>query len=600
MAKFKVELLSPEGKSNGASLLPDGLSVDSPGGEYKLPTKNLPGGWFAFKLDTGSAVVRLDDIDTFRVMEFEASENKPAYMKLGAGTYAIALCPGLRPSNYLLSNARLEKVGLAELMTLLSGRLRQAFGRGFTWRNLFALVRKAFSRSTNFGIRAQSGAPEEMGQLVLHDLRFNPSDTAFADRLRRLEKRPVFLIRTRKHENTAPAYDNQVYTQYTVDPDAPYDYELVLGEDDHLLPDGLLLFAEHINAFPGESVIVSEKYISGRPSQAIAWDPFMYGRGSLPTPYAFVKAGRSEPDFDNRAAFGIISVPTSSTHREPIFTEYATVPDDPIPCSIVIPTRDRADLLAACLAGLFKHTAWPHEVIVVNNGSREAETFELFFEYEEAGLRIVNADIPFNFSTLCNLGAAQAKHPFLVFLNNDVVLNDPDWLGRMMAYATMDRVGAVGAKLYYADGRLQHGGVAIGMAELCGHLWRGLPRDFQHFYPQLTYSSLRSAVTGACLCVSRQKFDAVGGFDAQAFPVTLNDIDLCLKLNERGWLTVLAAKAEAFHLEGESRGHDVKPEARLRRRQELMAFSRKWRHLLDNDPWVSRLISRSSEQLRFR
>ena len=138
----------------------------------------------------------------------------------------------------------------------------------------------------------------------------------------------------------------------------------------------------------------------------------------------------------------------------------------------------------------------------------------------------------------------------------------------------------------------------LGLSQLCGHLWRGLARDLQDAEPRLAHSSLRRAVTAACLCVSRARFDAVGGFDAERFPVTLNDIDLCLKLEAAGGVNIYCATAEAYHLEGESRGADDDLAKAARRHTELLAFSRTWRGEDGQigDPWLPPSLSRAGER----
>jgi GT2 family glycosyltransferase len=138
------------------------------------------------------------------------------------------------------------------------------------------------------------------------------------------------------------------------------------------------------------------------------------------------------------------------------------------------------------------------------------------------------------------------------------------------------------------------------MTQLCGHPWRGLPPAGQQDVDRLCRNSLRAAVTGALMCLSRARFEAVGGFDEAAFPVTLNDVDLCLKLHAHGWFTAYAAQAEAYHHEGESRGADIDPEKQARRQRELNAFAAKWSRMIEGDPWLPACVSRATERFDFR
>jgi GT2 family glycosyltransferase len=312
---------------------------------------------------------------------------------------------------------------------------------------------------------------------------------------------------------------------------------------------------------------------------------------------AWKKAAEPVANFANRDVFSIISVPLASTARPDNFSPgFRPALPDGHAVSVIIPTRDQADMLDACLKSVFDAASPSDEVIVVDNGSVEPATFSVFERYKDQGLKVVRADIPFNFSKLCNMGAALAAGELLVFLNNDVVVGDRALLRDMASVALCPNVGAVGARLLYQDGTLQHAGIAFGLAEVCGHIWRHASKSGGAAVPQVEFPSLRSAVTAACLCVEARKFHDVGGFDEVFWPVTLNDADLCLKLAERRWYSVYIPANTVFHLEMKSRGADETAEKKLRRQREISAFIEKWSEKALEDPFLSPVISLATER----
>lgn len=592
-----IDFLSAPGEAAGARPGRGGFTVDAPWGEYRLGEIELPEGWYHFHTDGAGVVATLYDHSRFNLIELQGRNGLPAFVRLSGGRYDLSVVPGARPGFHAMTYATLSRLSPWRRARLLAGRFVQALRQGVPPARIAALMRLALSRRT-YGLRA-AGAEAEVGLGVLSaaDRARDLSDAAGGDYRRRLDavaSGPRFLVRGRDGEGLPAALlSAQVYRNHTLDPAAVHDFIVTVAPGETLTPDALLLLAEHIRRNPQTRVIAADAWIDGVPTARVAWDPLLYSDGP-PTPFAHARHASSVATFANQAAFSLLAVPVASAARADEAAD--AVPEAPAsrpPCSIIIPTRDRADLLAACLGGLFEHTAWPHEVIVVDNGSVEPETFALFETYAAKGLKVVRADMPFNFSILCNLGADAAAHDYLLFLNNDVVLHRSDWLERMMAFAVLPESGAVGARLLYGDGRLQHGGIVLGLTQICGHPWRGLPRAAQDREPRLRRSSLRCAVTAACLCVSRRKFEAVGGFDVERFPVTLNDVDLCLKLQAAGGFNIYCAAAEAYHLEGESRGADEDAVKVARRAKELFAFSNKWEV---SDSWLPPSLSRAGEQ----
>lgn len=270
--------------------------------------------------------------------------------------------------------------------------------------------------------------------------------------------------------------------------------------------------------------------------------------------------------------------------------------------SIVVPTRDQAGLMASCIAGLDR-LAYPGrvELLVIDNGSIEPATHALFARLaQRKNTRILPVPGPFNFAAMMNLAAQEAREPFLCLLNNDVVPGDGVWLEAMMRHARQPGVGAVGARLFYPDGAVQHAGVAIGIGGAAGHVAKGARAGAGPFAMWHEATRRVSAVTGACLVVDRAKYLAVGGMDADAFAVDFNDVDLCLRLDRAGWDNRIVVEASLVHHESRSRGHRRTGAALARFEAELAELRRRWHTVTARDPWHSPLFSPESERCLLR
>jgi GT2 family glycosyltransferase len=260
--------------------------------------------------------------------------------------------------------------------------------------------------------------------------------------------------------------------------------------------------------------------------------------------------------------------------------------------SVIVPTRDRAGLLKRCAAGVLDQTNYaPLELIIVDNDSIEPETHALFRKLEvDPRVRILPAPGPFNYSAINNRAVAEAKGEILLLLNNDVAVIEPGWLSAMVAQAQRPEVGAVGARLLYADGRVQHGGVILGVGgggnpHVAGHLLAGARSVDRSYFNHLRLARNVSAVTAACLAVRRSVFLEAGGFDEQDLAVAFNDVDLCLKIGALGYQIIWTPLATLYHLESASRGADTEPVAADRFRREIEVMRRRWGAVLDNDPF---------------
>jgi glycosyltransferase involved in cell wall biosynthesis len=280
-------------------------------------------------------------------------------------------------------------------------------------------------------------------------------------------------------------------------------------------------------------------------------------------------------------------------------------PPEPNPLvSVIVPTRDRAELLAMCADGVLNRTRYRNlELLIVDNDSVEPATQALFKELQAADprVRIIPAPGPFNFSALNNQAAAEARGEILLLLNNDISMEDDRWLDELVAHAVRPNVGAVGARLLFPDGRVQHAGVILGVGDttpVAGHLGYLQAGDDRGYYGHLAMTRNVSAVTAACMALRRSVFEEVGGLDAEALPIAFNDVDLCLKIRARGYDIVWTPFAELTHHESASRGADEAGEARARFHKEIAVMRRRWGEVLDNDPFYGPAFDRFASDYR--
>ena len=270
--------------------------------------------------------------------------------------------------------------------------------------------------------------------------------------------------------------------------------------------------------------------------------------------------------------------------------------------SVIVPTRDRPDLLSRCAQGLLQATSYgPLELLIVDNGSTLAATQALFETLRaDARVRILPAPGPFNFSALNNQAAGVARGEILVLLNDDISVRDPDWLGQMVGQAVRPNVGAVGAKLLYPGGRVQHGGVVVGMGPrptVAGHEGLGMAADDPGYHGRLAMARYVSAVTGACLALRREVFEEVGGLDERGLSVAFNDVDLCLKIRAHGYDIVWTPLATLNHEESASRGSDKTSAAKPRFLAQVGVMRARWGDVLDADPFANPNLVPGSHRL---
>ena len=258
--------------------------------------------------------------------------------------------------------------------------------------------------------------------------------------------------------------------------------------------------------------------------------------------------------------------------------------------TILIPNKDQAETLANCLDSIYEKTDYPHfEILVVENNSEKEETFAYYekMKQEHENFHVVTYQGGFNYSAINNFGVRHAKGEYLLFLNNDTEVISPFWIREMLGFCQREDTAAVGAKLFYPDGLVQHCGVVVGIANYAGHVQNFKTRRDNGYFGRLRAVQDISAVTAACMLVKRSVFEEIGGFD-ESFEVAFNDVDLCLRMRETGKLIVQDPNVELYHYESKSRGYENTPEKLARFKGEVIRFRKRWKAFLEKgDPYYS-------------
>jgi GT2 family glycosyltransferase len=250
--------------------------------------------------------------------------------------------------------------------------------------------------------------------------------------------------------------------------------------------------------------------------------------------------------------------------------------------SIIIPTRDRADLLSVCLDSLWQVSTYKNvEILIVDNGSVEEDTLRLFRTAKRKKAKVLPYPHQFNYAAMNNFAVRQAKGEVLCFLNNDTQVLTPDWLQEMLSLLQQPQVGCVGAKLLWPNDLVQHGGVVVGTHQLAAHVGNGWTKDSPGYMNRNQLTQQWSAVTAACLLTRRSLFLDSGAFDAVHFPVAFNDVDYCLRLGEQGKKIMWTPWAQLNHHESASRGKDVTAAQKARNTMEIHHFRTKWGYYED-------------------
>lgn len=295
---------------------------------------------------------------------------------------------------------------------------------------------------------------------------------------------------------------------------------------------------------------------------------------------------------DHFRARGIAGVTVTAGAYPTTYHVRWPLPDPPPKVSLIVPTRNQHEILRACIDSIRAKTRYPnYEIVVVDNQSDDAGTLAYLGDIERSGVRVLRYDQPFNYSAINNFAVANVDGEVIGLLNNDIEVIAPDWLTEMVAHAIRPDVGAVGAKLYYPDDTVQHGGVIVGICGVAGHSHKHTARGNPGYFRRLCVTQNLSAVTGACLVVRRDNYLRVGGLESEALTVAFNDVDFCLKLDELGLRNVWTPYAELYHHESKSRGPEDSPEKLARFKREIEYMTTRWGARLRRDPYYSPMLT---------
>ncbi len=263
-------------------------------------------------------------------------------------------------------------------------------------------------------------------------------------------------------------------------------------------------------------------------------------------------------------------------------THYALPNDMPL-VSLIIPTRNGLSLIKQCINSIVEKTTYTnYEIIIVDNNSDDPDTLAYFAAIkDDKRIRVLRDERPFNYSALNNAAVEQAKGQYVGLINNDIEVISPNWLSEMLSIASQPGVGAVGAKLWYPDDTLQHGGVIVGLGGVAGHAHSRIKRTELGYFGRASLIQTLSAVTAACLVIRKDIYNEVGGLDEVNLAVAFNDVDFCLKVQSAGYRNIWTPFAELYHHESATRGLDDAPEKKRRFMSEVQYMKEIW----NTDTW---------------
>ncbi len=307
-------------------------------------------------------------------------------------------------------------------------------------------------------------------------------------------------------------------------------------------------------------------------------------------PYCITSAKKALKNHLNR--MGIAGTPRVAPRMESIYKIDYELTKNPM-ISIIIPSKDHTRELDTCIQSILnKSTYQNYEIIIVENNSTDPQTFAYYETLKKhPNIQVITWKDDFNYSAINNYAVTFARGEYLLFLNNDIEIITPKWMEEMLMFAQRKDVGAVGAKLYFPDDTIQHAGVIIGLNGTAGHAHYEVEKNNLGYMGRLYYAQNFSAVTAACMMISKADFLSVEGFNPE-FVVAFNDVDLCLKLRQKGLLNVFTPFAELYHYESKTRGYDTEHINQERFRQESLLFKERWYPVIEHDPYYNPNFSR--------
>ena len=304
-------------------------------------------------------------------------------------------------------------------------------------------------------------------------------------------------------------------------------------------------------------------------------------------PYAY-EAGRKAVE-DHIARLGLKGTVDFGETPGVYQVQYDVI-GDPKVC-ILIPNKDAVETLKTCINSLLKYTTYSnYEIVVIENNSTEKETFEYYEELKKnSKIKVVYYPIKqFNYSGIINYGVKNCDGEYVCQLNNDTELITPNWIEKMLGFAQQNDIGAVGARLYYPDGTIQHAGIVVGICGLAANMLTGLPKGNHGYFAKESLIQDMSAVTGACLFSRRDVYEKVGYMDEKNFVVAFNDVDFCLKIGQLGKRIVYNPFVEFWHYESKTRGYEDSPAKKERFERESNNFKNKWKDFIaKGDPYYN-------------
>ncbi|WP_449359786.1 glycosyltransferase family 2 protein [Alishewanella longhuensis] len=301
-------------------------------------------------------------------------------------------------------------------------------------------------------------------------------------------------------------------------------------------------------------------------------------------------------DYFNLA--GLPKVEVTSAFVSNTYRVTYPLPDTLPLVSMLIPTRDKIELLRPCVESILAKTHYQHfEILILDNGSIEPETLTYFktVQLRDERVKVITYNHPFNYSAINNFGAKHAKGEILALINNDIEVINPEWLDEMVRQVLRPDIGCVGAKLYFDDDTIQHAGVVVGLGGVAGHSHKHFPRQHPGYFGRLKCVQNYLAVTAACLLVRKSVYEQVGGLNEADLKVAFNDVDFCLKVYKAGYRNLWTPYAELYHYESKSRGVEDTPEKQARFQVEVNYIRDNWLDLIEHDPCYSIYLTRSFE-----
>jgi len=311
-------------------------------------------------------------------------------------------------------------------------------------------------------------------------------------------------------------------------------------------------------------------------------------------PYAYQTAMRAVQEHFDRMNISAKVEPDQAIYLR---AKYAPPLDNPL-VSIIIPTRDRVEFLRKCVESIRANTDYPNfEIIILDNESSDPRTLEYFSQLSQtAHVEIHRVEGAFNFSRLNNIGVRHARGSFIALLNNDLEVKNSGWLTEMISHGARPEIGAVGARLWYPNGTMQHGGVIVGPGGVASHVHAGV-RNEHGYFARAHLTQNFSAVTGACMLVRKELYEQLGGLDETNLTVTFNDVDFCLRLSKAGYRIVWTPYAELYHHESASRGLEDTEAKQKRFLAEVDFMRNRWAREIETDPCYNPNLSLEANKL---